>query len=158
MFDWLKDRLVKKENYSDIKGHILNDPKPAWMDRRDDSETFQRLGQNHYGESYRTMPEAEPSSDMPGFERTGLDRARRDLMPALDDTLDNDPPQMQSFPISRKRAAMERTSENERADKIERIEDLLLFMKEQLSAIKAQNDMMNERLKSLERSLVPERY
>lgn len=153
MFDWLKERLGKKDNYDDLKGHILNEPRPSWMERKDDSEAFHRIGQNHYGENYRTIPEADTSLDMAGFERK-----RRDLMPAIDDMLDSEPPEMQSFPLSRRRAAIEKPIANERADKIEKIEDLLLFMKEQLSAIKAQNDMMNERLKNLERSLVPERY
>ncbi len=149
MFDWLKERLGKKENYNDIKEHILSEPfakKPLWQERREEPDQFAAFKSEKQAADFPAETGRSP------FER-------KDLAPALDTRLDDEPPSIPAFPKSSRFSPQSRADSTlERTEKLEKLEDLLMFMKEQLSAIKAQNDMMNERLKNLERTLVPERY
>jgi len=131
VLDWLKEKLPRfgrrEPDYEDIKEHILRPsvtstgPRPS-LEPSPNELTYEFEKPNLEG--LRPEPRFERSKEFrPEFERFGDELSREPLsIPAHDE----------------KRS-------------LDRIEDMLMFIKEQLTAIKAQNEAISERLKNIER-------
>lgn len=157
MFGWIKNPFGKKEDYSDIKGHMLGDSfgRPSGIGRAFETHGTESPGFNRElslpkpGFENNIDPSLKPVSDFrrPGsgaLDSYGMRKQREEDLDEL-----NVPEDEFSIPRGRR---MEKRMDTEK------IVNTLLLMKEQLAAIKAQNEMINERLKNLERIAGSESY
>lgn len=159
MFGWIKNPFGRKEDYSDIKGHMLGEGfgNPSSLGRSLETPVRESRGFEHemtlpgagFDNKNNIDPSLKPVADFrrPGsaaIESYGMRRQREE---------DND-----ELGIPDDEFSMARGRRFDKRADIEKIVNTLLLMKEQLAAIKAQNEMINERLKNLERAAGSESY
>jgi len=137
VFGWLRNRLHgRDEEYDEIKEHILSEPTldgPGPM--------FARPLEN------KPYENPEPFAERPSM--TPPPRREEFRTPPEPIGLRDEFSPSEREPIGLPRAGRV---------EIDRLEDTLMFIKEQLTAIKAQNETINEKLKNIERTLGAGRY
>jgi hypothetical protein len=148
----IKNPFAKKEDYSDIKDHMIGDIKPSFERSNFSNEFSQKQGFDSFDPSLKPMADfrkGNPYAQKPGYDnypprRDPLDldipNARRGLL-SPDDEFDDQP-----------------GNRFEKKVDPDKMINTLLLIKEQLAAIKAQNEMINERLKNLERRTGADSY
>lgn len=148
MFGWLKNPFSKKEDYSDIKSHVLGD-----FSRPSERPGFDSLQSGFQKPAFGQVdPSLKPMSD---FRR---DSFNGPYAPARRDIDDEFAPPRRGILSDDDLSIGTGSGKFEKKLDVDKIVNTLLLIKEQLAAIKAQNEMINERLKNLERIADSESY
>jgi len=127
VLDGLKNKIIgrKDDDYDDFRSRILNEENKIHGDKHDD---YDRRFEKRFGEAQEVEPELRP------FE--------------LEDRNFRNPVSMDREPVS-----LDTQSSLKREENSYEIIDKLNFIENQLSAIKSQTELLNERLKNIESKL-----
>lgn len=174
MFGWLRNR-VAKDDYSEIKEHMLGQTPSLYNESFSSAETAPPepktidpelepmlslkgpLTDEQYSEGIRTPPPAfrdfaNKNAPLPKPSIKTMAETpppfRQQISP--ESYLEDEPPSLSSEQFN--------IQPRQGRSVMDRLEDDLIAIREQLAAIKAQNDIISERLKSIERGLGGERY
>ena len=153
MFGWIKNPFARKEDYSGIKDHMLGDSSPSRISFERPSFEREMNPQRRAIGDPDIDPSLRPAADFraqgsPAINSYGLRKQRIDDEDIESRGILSDDEEFSGAGARRLEKKLD----------MDKVVNTLLLIKEQLAAIKAQNEMINERLKNLERIAGSETY